>query len=81
MGISSECVLVWKALKPAAELHPLYRWFLIATLVIYVPGGLPLHLHLMLMHLTDSGNIGSYILYTHMMAQRRKVLRGKNRAD
>lgn len=58
MGISSECVLVWKALKPAAELHPLYRWFLIATLVIYVPGRLPLHFHLMmLMHPSQSEQV------------------------
>lgn len=25
--------------------------------------------------------LGSYILYTHMIAQRRKVMRGKQRAD
>ncbi|KAJ9270755.1 hypothetical protein DTO212C5_3252 [Paecilomyces variotii] len=61
IGISSECILIFKALEPAAELNPLYKWFLIANLVIYVPG--------------------SYILYTHMMAQRRRVLRGKKRVD
>ncbi|KAL1971595.1 hypothetical protein VTN31DRAFT_2216 [Thermomyces dupontii] len=60
-GISSECVLMWLGLDPAAKIHPLYRWFLISMLVIYVPG--------------------SYILYTHMMAQRRRVLRGKSRVD
>ncbi|KAJ5168946.1 uncharacterized protein N7482_004540 [Penicillium canariense] len=61
IGISSECTLIFKALGPAGELNPLYRYFLIAVLVIYVPG--------------------SYVLYTHMIAQRRKVLRGKRRAD
>ncbi|KAE8350810.1 tyrosine phosphatase-like protein [Aspergillus coremiiformis] len=55
LGITSECVLVVKALKPAAELNPLYQWFLIVVLGIYVPG--------------------SYILYTHMIAQRKKALR------
>ncbi|EAW10476.1 protein tyrosine phosphatase-like domain-containing protein [Aspergillus clavatus NRRL 1] len=60
LGISSECVMLLKALKPAAEWHHLYRWFLVANLVIYVPG--------------------SYILYTHMIAQRRKVLKKKGRA-
>ncbi|KAI9035520.1 protein tyrosine phosphatase-like domain-containing protein [Aspergillus affinis] len=59
LGITSECVLVVKALAPAGELEPLYRWFLIAVLGIYVPG--------------------SYILYTHMIAQRKKVL--KKRAE
>ncbi|KAH8428317.1 protein tyrosine phosphatase-like domain-containing protein [Aspergillus melleus] len=59
LGITSECVLVVKALAPAGELEPLYQWFLIAVLGIYVPG--------------------SYILYTHMIAQRKKVL--KKRAE
>ncbi|KAJ5368720.1 uncharacterized protein N7496_008480 [Penicillium cataractarum] len=61
IGITSECTLIFKALGPAGELNPLFQYFLIAVLVIYVPG--------------------SYILYTHMIAQRRKVLRGKKRAD
>lgn len=39
LGISSECLMVYKALGPAGELvSPLYRWFLIAVLGIYVPG-------------------------------------------
>ncbi|KAF7585232.1 hypothetical protein BBP40_011612 [Aspergillus hancockii] len=59
LGITSECVMVVTALKPAAEFSPLYRWFLIAVLGIYVPG--------------------SYILYTHMIAQRKKAL--KKRAE
>jgi very-long-chain (3R)-3-hydroxyacyl-CoA dehydratase len=61
IGISSECIMVWKALKPAAEWNPLYWWFLVVVLVIYVPG--------------------SYILYTHMIAQRRKVMKKKGRAE
>ncbi|KAJ5772930.1 Protein-tyrosine phosphatase-like PTPLA [Penicillium paradoxum] len=61
IGISSECTLIVQALGPAGELNPLFRYALIAILVIYVPG--------------------SYILYTHMIAQRRKVLRGKKRVD
>ncbi|GIK03324.1 hypothetical protein Aspvir_007393 [Aspergillus viridinutans] len=61
IGISSECIMVWKALKPAAEWNPLYWWFLVVVLVIYVPG--------------------SYILYTHMIAQRRRVMKKKGRAE
>ncbi|GAT26032.1 phosphatase-like protein [Aspergillus luchuensis] len=54
----SECLMVYKALGPAGELvSPLYRWFLIAVLGIYVPG--------------------SYILYTHMIKQRRKAMSKK----
>jgi hypothetical protein len=30
--------MVVKALLPAGEFHPLYRWFLIVVLAIYVPG-------------------------------------------
>jgi very-long-chain (3R)-3-hydroxyacyl-CoA dehydratase len=83
IGISSECILIWKALKPAVTLHPLYQWFLVAMLVIYVPGTTPL--------LTDEIGIlngpdqpnhtGSYIMYTHMIAQRQRVRRGKNRVS
>ncbi|OJJ44081.1 hypothetical protein ASPZODRAFT_72461 [Penicilliopsis zonata CBS 506.65] len=60
IGISSECILIFLSLDRAAALHPLYWWFFVVALVIYIPG--------------------SYILYTHMIAQRRKVLRGKKRA-
>ncbi|KAE8145742.1 tyrosine phosphatase-like protein [Aspergillus avenaceus] len=59
LGITSECVMVVKALNPAAEFNPLYRWFLIVVLGIYVPG--------------------SYILYTHMISQRKKAM--KKRAE
>ncbi|RAL16087.1 protein tyrosine phosphatase-like domain-containing protein [Aspergillus homomorphus CBS 101889] len=55
LGISSECVMVVKALGPAAQLSALYWWFLVLVLGIYVPG--------------------SYILYTHMIAQRRKAMK------
>ena len=30
--------MVVKALKPAAELHPAFWWFLVVVLGIYVPG-------------------------------------------
>ncbi|KAL3475645.1 tyrosine phosphatase-like protein [Aspergillus californicus] len=52
IGISSECTLAFKALPNAAALHPLYWWFIVAVLAIYVPG--------------------SYMLYSHMIRQRRK---------
>ncbi|KAL1999472.1 hypothetical protein VTN02DRAFT_4461 [Thermoascus thermophilus] len=61
IGITSENVLIWLALEPARQLDPLYRWFLIAVMVIYIPG--------------------SYILYTHMIAQRRRALRGKKKSN
>lgn len=38
IGISSECALIFQALGPAGELSPLFRYLLIAILVIYVPG-------------------------------------------
>lgn len=38
IGISSECTLIFKALGPAAEITPLFRWALLAILAIYVPG-------------------------------------------
>lgn len=76
IGITSECTLIVQALGPAGDLNPLFQYALIAILVIYVPG---------MFTLNDLGMLanwpGSYILYTHMIAQRRKVLRGKQRAD
>ncbi|PYI00569.1 PTPLA-domain-containing protein [Aspergillus sclerotiicarbonarius CBS 121057] len=57
LGISSECVMVFKALGPAGDVSPLFKWFLVLVLGVYVPG--------------------SYILYTHMIAQRRKALKKK----
>ncbi|EKD14818.1 uncharacterized protein L3040_003963 [Drepanopeziza brunnea f. sp. 'multigermtubi'] len=57
LGISSECWLIWSAIKPAAEKRQEFAWALQLILLIYIPG--------------------SYVLFTHMMAQRRKVMRGK----
>ena len=60
IGISSECMLMYLALDPAAKHGRGIDWLLKIVLLIYVPG--------------------SYILYTHMMAQRRKVTRGKGKS-
>lgn len=78
LGISSECTLVVKALEPAKEWNPLLWWAFVVVLGIYVPGmfnpsliSLPSFCAFGLMC------VGSYILYTHMMAQRRKVMQKK----
>lgn len=60
IGISSECLLMYLALEPAAKEGSSIDLLLKAVLFIYVPG--------------------SYVLYTHMMAQRRKVLKGKGKS-
>ncbi|OJJ64441.1 hypothetical protein ASPSYDRAFT_124355, partial [Aspergillus sydowii CBS 593.65] len=46
IGISSECTLAVKALAGAQELHPLYYWFIVAVLVIYVPGSYVMYTHM-----------------------------------
>jgi very-long-chain (3R)-3-hydroxyacyl-CoA dehydratase len=63
LGISSECALIWMAMRgPAAKAKEGgMQMFYKLVLAVYVPG--------------------SYILYTHMMAQRRKVLKGKGRRE
>ena len=38
LGISSECWLIFKAIKPARELRQEYAWFLQLMLFIYIPG-------------------------------------------
>jgi very-long-chain (3R)-3-hydroxyacyl-CoA dehydratase len=60
IGITSECLLMWLALGPAAKQEKRVDLLLKLVLLIYVPG--------------------SYILYTHMMAQRRKVMKGKGKS-
>ncbi|KAL4887108.1 tyrosine phosphatase-like protein [Aspergillus karnatakaensis] len=46
IGISSECILAVKALPYAAKIHPAYWWFIVAVLVIYVPGSYILYTHM-----------------------------------
>ncbi|RDA89829.1 hypothetical protein CP533_6951 [Ophiocordyceps camponoti-saundersi (nom. inval.)] len=58
LGISSECVLVYKATALCSEVE---RLALYAVLAVYVPG--------------------SYLLYSHMIAQRRKVMRSLKAKD
>jgi very-long-chain (3R)-3-hydroxyacyl-CoA dehydratase len=60
IGISSECLLMYLALEPAAKQGKGVDLLLKIVLFIYVPG--------------------SYILFTHMMAQRRRVIKGKGKS-
>jgi very-long-chain (3R)-3-hydroxyacyl-CoA dehydratase len=73
LGISSECWLIYKAIEPARKLRQEFAWILQFILVIYIPGKIAKS------ELVAKANHpqGSYILFTHMMAQRRKVMRGK----
>ncbi|KAG9523961.1 PTPLA-domain-containing protein, partial [Aureobasidium melanogenum] len=62
LGISSECWLVWLAATGPAKQYTGVREALFAILLIYIPDFFSI--------------LGSYILFTHMMAQRRKIMRG-----
>lgn len=82
VGIVSECVLVWRGSCAVGE--GAVRWGLRAVLGAYVPGmSLSWFFFFLLMERGEEGKgadgvwVGSYVLYTHMMRQRRKVLRGK----
>jgi very-long-chain (3R)-3-hydroxyacyl-CoA dehydratase len=78
LGIGSETWLVYRAIPHAAAVNPLLGYVLWAVLAIYVPGKHCSSLSVSLpLGLTRAG---SYILYTHMMAQRRRVMRGKEKA-
>ncbi|KAL4788274.1 tyrosine phosphatase-like protein [Aspergillus varians] len=46
IGISSECTLAVKALSAADQLHPLYWWFIVAVLAVYVPGSYVMYSHM-----------------------------------
>lgn len=83
LGILSEMRVVWLAATgPAKEGGGLVRWdyVLLLVLLLYVPGR---HTPVSVGRgrggadeVLTSG-IGSYVLYTHMIAQRRKMMRGK----
>lgn len=80
LGIGSECFLIYLAATGPAKYISLggvkVAWGLWAVLGVYVPG------ERLWGALNDDDRwnanveIGSYILFTHMMAQRRKVMRG-----
>src|SRR5437667_4556909 len=76
LGISSECWLVYGAIKPAAMRNKAYEYALKTILFIYIPGERiwTSNIKYSLIYI-----LGSYILFTHMIAQRRKMMRGKQR--
>lgn len=79
LGISSECWLVWLAATGPAKQYTGVREGLFAILLIYVPGKLLTYsCAFWAKGLIESLSAGSYILFTHMMAQRRKVMRGSH---
>ncbi|KAG9253340.1 protein tyrosine phosphatase [Emericellopsis atlantica] len=62
VGITSECMLIYKAMEPATKAYgPAAYYALAGVLAVYVPG--------------------SYILFTYMMKQRSKVMRGLKQKD
>lgn len=79
LGIGSECWLIWRSLGPAAVRFGVLGWWgLVVVLGVYVPGESSC-----LVVVRRAGSMlmvwlvsGSYVLFTHMMAQRRKVMRG-----
>ena len=38
LGISSECLMIYKAIEPAREIRQEYAWILQLILIIYIPG-------------------------------------------
>jgi len=90
MGISSEMFLVYMSIKPASKRDPRLGYGLWAILGLYVPGmsftqycariSCFRNFDQILLSSTDSRFTGAYILYTHMMTQRRRVMRGKAKA-
>lgn len=73
MGILSEVWLIVSATDLAGELWQPFEWALYAILAIYVPGeSLVVPVGAGLGVLTG---VGSYVLYNHMIKQRKKVMR------
>lgn len=68
---------MYKAIAPAQSWNLAYGYVIKAILFIYIPGKWTPTLLATLLPIRSSSNLGSYVLYTHMMAQRRKVLRAQ----
>lgn len=77
IGITSECALVWLATKPAGDVNPWFKTLLHAVLAIYVPGKCAYAKE----RSSTNDKTGSYVLYTYMMKQRKKVMRGLKAQD
>lgn len=72
LGAGSEWWLMYKSIPSAKNIRQEYAWFLQLMLFIWIPSkitGLIRGLQLTL--------LGFYILFTHMLKQRKKILRGK----
>jgi very-long-chain (3R)-3-hydroxyacyl-CoA dehydratase len=92
LGIGSEAFLVYRSVGPALERSRWLGYLLVSILGIYVPGrfgGTRKKCGWFLIttplpppgaHFWLTCGSGAYVLYTHMMAQRRRVMRGKARA-
>jgi len=79
LGIGCECWLIYHAVPLAMKWSVLYGLFLIANLIIYVPGK-SIGAHLDVSALIQSVSSGSYILFTSRMSQRRSASKGKGKA-
>jgi very-long-chain (3R)-3-hydroxyacyl-CoA dehydratase len=76
LGISSECILMYLASGPAGKINDIYKWALYANLAVYVPGEfVVLERQYCLPDSVNQLPPGSYTLFTHMMSQRKKVMR------
>ena len=73
LGISSECWIVWKASQLAGRVRREWEWAAWVVLGVYVPGKFWSDQWFIWRYADDVS--GSYILFTHMMAQRRRTMR------
>jgi very-long-chain (3R)-3-hydroxyacyl-CoA dehydratase len=82
MGITSECMLIYAATGPAAQRGSIEPLVLYAILAIYVPGKFcPEEWDFMCGRRLRLMVLGSYVLFTHMMKQRGKVMRSLKAKD
>lgn len=81
IGISSEVAMMYKALVgPAKGFASWYPYVLISILLGYIPGEFESFYSPFCVWETNSAT-GSFILYTHMLSQRRKQVGGAGKAQ
>lgn len=76
VGILSEVALVYMATVPAGLRSVAEKYLLYAVLVLYLPGpSLPDRIAGRCLDRIADGCAGSFVLYTHMVTQRKKMMR------
>lgn len=72
LGVFSELMMIYQALPYAHHVHPLYYYLLVVVALVYIPGKSKLFIKIYMLTLFK----GFPVLFSHMLNQRKKYMRG-----